>query len=158
MSHTVFLSLGSNLGDRQKNLTDAIAELKKHGAIAAVSSYYETEPQNLTDQPWFINCVIQLEINLSPHELLQKIKIIELQLGRVRTEKYGPRSIDIDIILYDTMTLNEPRLTIPHPRLHKRAFVLIPLLEITPTATHPLFKKSLSYYLDQAKNQIVSKL
>ncbi len=154
----IFLSLGSNLGDRQKNLTDAIAQIRSLGAIQAISSYYETEPQNVTNQPSFINCAAKLETTLSPQTLLEKIHLIEQALGRTRTERFGPRTIDIDILFHDNTIINEPDITIPHPRLHERAFVLIPLLEIAPTLTHPILKHNLFELLALLPPQSVQKI
>lgn len=152
---TVYLSLGSNLGDRQKNIHAATEQIRSLGTITAISKYYETEPQEVANQPWFINSVIELETTLSPHELLTRLLEIEQKLGRVRSKRFGARIIDIDILLYDEMIINEPDLIIPHPRLHERAFVLIPLLEIVADQPHPLLQRSFTELLQSLPPQIV---
>ncbi|MEK7623613.1 MAG: 2-amino-4-hydroxy-6-hydroxymethyldihydropteridine diphosphokinase [Patescibacteria group bacterium] len=139
----VYLSLGSNLGDRHASLQQAVDELKKLGSIEAMSDWYETEPVGNTEQPWFINGVIKLVTGIEPDQLLTKIHEIEMRLGRVRDTPWGPRTIDIDLLLYDNLVLNTDILTLPHPRLHERRFVLIPLTEIAPNLIHPVLRKSI---------------
>jgi len=133
-----YLSLGSNLSsgenDRLANLKRAIELLRRAGNATKVSSFYETEPVELTDQPWFINCAVELETALSPRELLDSALAIEREMGRDRATAppKGPRLIDIDILLYDARAINEPNLRIPHPAMQQRRFVLEPLAEICP--------------------------
>ncbi len=144
MTHpTIYLALGSNLGDRRANLTGAIDQLRAHLTITHTSSIYETAPAYVTDQPSFYNMVLQGQTALSPHDLLHTLQSIERALGRRETIRYGPRPIDLDILLYDDLQLETPELTIPHPRMSERAFVLIPLAEIAsdliiPGQTEPV--------------------
>jgi 2-amino-4-hydroxy-6-hydroxymethyldihydropteridine diphosphokinase len=142
MRKAVYLSLGSNLGDREANLRDAIARLGSLGHAATVSSLYETEPVELTSQPWFLNCAVQFETEKMPRQLLKAILDIERAMGRVRTKNKGPRNIDIDILLFGSSIVEIQGLTIPHPALHQRRFVLEPLAEIAPEVRHPVFKKT----------------
>jgi 2-amino-4-hydroxy-6-hydroxymethyldihydropteridine diphosphokinase len=138
MIHRVYLSLGSNLGDRSANLQSCIPWLGKLGNVAKVSSFYETEPMELREQPWFLNCVIELETDLSAHELLSGIQHIEKEFGRSREIEKGPRTLDIDILLFDSYVINDNDLQIPHPAMHKRRFVLAPLAEISAQVKHPV--------------------
>ncbi len=133
MNHLVYLSLGSNLGDRLEQLQTARVFLKELGEIQKTSSIYETEPWGFTDQPAFCNQVVLLETTFEPLELLREIKLIEQKMGRTPTFRYGPRVIDIDILLFDDIVITDPDLTIPHPELKNRAFVLAPLADITPS-------------------------
>jgi len=139
---TIYLSLGSNLGDRQANLRNATGRLLELGAVAEVSSLYETEPVGVTDQPWFLNCAAAVRTNLMPREFLAGILAIEKSMGRVRTQPKGPRVIDIDILLFGAQTINTPQLTVPHPAMAERRFVLEPLAEIAPEVVHPMLKKT----------------
>ncbi|QGP92135.1 7,8-dihydro-6-hydroxymethylpterin-pyrophosphokinase [Neomoorella glycerini] len=136
---TAYLGLGSNLGDREGNLQRAVAILTATEGIEVerLSSWYETAPVGKTDQGWFLNGVAKIKTTMLPRELLLTVLAIEQRLGRVRRERWGPRNIDIDILLYDDLTVNEPDLAIPHPRLMERAFVLIPLAEIAPELILP---------------------
>ncbi|MDO8684439.1 MAG: 2-amino-4-hydroxy-6-hydroxymethyldihydropteridine diphosphokinase [Armatimonadota bacterium] len=136
---TAFLGLGSNLGDREENLRSALQEMEKRGAARTVkvSSFYETAPVGYTDQPDFINAVAQVETMLQPAELLATILDVEKALGRERTIRWGPRVIDIDILLYDDISIEEPGLVIPHPEMTRRGFVLKPLAEIAPDLILP---------------------
>lgn len=140
---TVFLGIGSNLGDREKNINLALEKLGQVGYVRRVSSQYETEPVGYKDQPWFLNLVAELETQLSAPELLQALKALEKEMGRTPSPRFGPRPIDLDILLYDDLVLDTPELTVPHPRLAERAFVLIPLAEIAPQVLHPILKKSM---------------
>ena len=142
MPNLVYLSLGSNVGDRENHLREAIQRLETKGRIVTVSSFYETEPVEFTDQAWFLNCAIALETNASPEGLLKSILPIEKEMGRQRVRRKGPRTIDIDILLFDDAILDSPELTIPHPAMHQRRFVLQPLAEIASRVRHPLFKKT----------------
>jgi 2-amino-4-hydroxy-6-hydroxymethyldihydropteridine diphosphokinase len=141
MKKTVYLSLGSNLGDRAANLRGAIGRLAEIGEITAVSSFYETEPVEVkSQQPWFLNCAVALETELMPKQLLSRALAIEQSMGRRRTEAKGPRTIDIDIIFFGNAVVDTPELSIPHPAMQQRRFVLVPLAEIAPEVRHPLLK------------------
>jgi 2-amino-4-hydroxy-6-hydroxymethyldihydropteridine diphosphokinase len=135
-----YLSLGSNLGDRAANLQSAIAQLATLGEVIAVSSFYETEPVELTAQPWFLNCAVKLDTEKMPRQLMAGILSLEQSMGRQRKQKNGPRIIDIDILLFGSSIIGLPSLTVPHPKMHERRFVLEPLAEIAPEARHPVFK------------------
>jgi 2-amino-4-hydroxy-6-hydroxymethyldihydropteridine diphosphokinase len=148
MTSLVYLSLGSNVGDREIHLRDAIVRLQTQGRVASVSSFYETEPVEFTDQAWFLNCIVALETTESPEQLMEAVLCIEQEMGRQRTQRKGPRIIDIDILLFADRTLNSAELTIPHPAMHERRFVLQPLAEITPEAVHPVLKKTIRELLD----------
>jgi 2-amino-4-hydroxy-6-hydroxymethyldihydropteridine diphosphokinase len=139
---TVYLSLGSNVGDRAANLRQAIDKLAELGEVIAVSSFYETEPVEFTAQPWFLNCAVAVETALTPETFLEKMLGIEQQMGRRRTQPKGPRIIDIDIVLFDDAVVSAPGLEIPHPAMHQRRFVLEPLAEIAPEARHPVLKRT----------------
>ncbi len=143
MTHTVYLSLGSNLGDRALNLQKAITNLAPKVQVEAQSSIYETEPWGYSDQPAFLNQVIKASTSLEPAELLNFLKEIEILLGRQETFRFGPRLIDLDILFYDSLVLDTAGLTIPHPRITERAFVMIPLAEIAPDLNHPIKKKTI---------------
>jgi 2-amino-4-hydroxy-6-hydroxymethyldihydropteridine diphosphokinase len=142
LKKTVYLSLGSNIGNRQSEITGAIERLKKLGTVTVVSSLYETEPVEITQQPWFLNCALALETELMPRQLLKAILAIEQEMGRRRTQHKGPRSIDIDILLFGNSVVDIAGLTIPHPAMHERRFVLVPLAEIAPGMRHPVLKKT----------------
>ncbi len=144
--HIAFIGLGSNIGDKLANLKKAIEGLGKiQGTkVLTVSSLYKTEPVGGVEQDWFVNAVAEVETSLTPRELLNKLLYIEKDLGRVRDIKWGPRVIDLDIILYDDLVMDEEGLSIPHPYLHKRGFVLVPLAEIAPKVIHPRLRKSVS--------------
>jgi 2-amino-4-hydroxy-6-hydroxymethyldihydropteridine diphosphokinase len=140
--HTAYLSLGSNIGDREKNLREAIAHLHQAGQVTRVSSYYETKPMELAEQPWFLNCALELQTSLTPVVLLQTLLKIERMMGRERTQAKGPRNIDLDLLLFDDQVLHTPELSLPHPAMHTRRFVLVPLAEIAPDAVHPILQKT----------------
>ena len=142
MHKLAYLSLGSNVGDRAANLNAAIARLGELGAVVAVSSFYETEPVELAAQPWFLNCAVTLDTEKMPKQLLAGILDIEQGMGRRRVQTKGPRSIDIDILLFGSSVVDTKGLTIPHPALHERRFVLEPLAEIAPEVRHPVFKRT----------------
>lgn len=146
-THHVYLGLGSNLGNRKSNLEEAIKQISKFATIKKTSSTYETEPWGLKDQPKFLNQVIFVESILGPNELLLHLKKIEQQMGRRKSVRFGPRLIDLDILFYDDYKMNTPKLTIPHPHLTERAFVLVPLAEIAPKLTHPLYHKTIEVLL-----------
>jgi 2-amino-4-hydroxy-6-hydroxymethyldihydropteridine diphosphokinase len=139
----VYLSLGSNLGDRAANLRDAISRLAGLGEVMAVSSFYETEPVELAAQPWFLNCAVTLKTRKMPRQLIGGILALEQEMGRRRLQKKGPRNIDIDILLFGSSIVETKGLTIPHPSLHERRFVLEPLAEIAPEVRHPVFKRTM---------------
>ena len=138
----VYLSLGSNLGDRESNLRAAIQQLGQLGEVVQVSSLYETEPVELTAQPWFVNCAVAVRTELMPKLFLAKMLAIEQQMGRRRTQPKGPRTIDIDILLFGSSVISAPQLKVPHPAMHQRRFVLEPLAEIAPDVRHPIFKRT----------------
>lgn len=139
----VYLSLGSNVGDRAANLKQAIDLLGEFGKVVAVSSFYETEPVEVTAQPWFVNCVVALETKKMPRQLIAAVLDLEQQMGRRRLQKKGPRTIDIDILLFGKSVIEMPGLTVPHPSMHERRFVLEPLAEIAPDALHPALKRTI---------------
>ena len=143
MHKIVYLSLGSNLGDREANLRTAIEKLGEFGNIAAISSFYETEPVEVTAQPWFVNCAVKLDTEKMPRQLISAILALEQSMGRQGKQQKGPRTIDIDVLLFGSSVIEIPSLTIPHPHLHERRFVLEPLAEIAPDARHPIFKRSM---------------
>jgi 2-amino-4-hydroxy-6-hydroxymethyldihydropteridine diphosphokinase len=139
----VYLSLGSNLGDRQANLHHALSRLATLGKIQALSSLYETQPVEFAAQPWFLNCAVALETEKMPQQLLSAVLQIEQEMGRRREHRKGPRTIDIDILLFGSSVVDTKTLTIPHPALHERRFVLEPLAEIAPEQRHPVFKRTI---------------
>ncbi len=149
----VFLGLGSNLGDRQANLEAAIDALGPKVRAMARSPIYETEPWGYADQPKFLNQVVQGETELIPEELLKHIKEVEGRVGRTASFRYGPREIDIDILLYDDLVLETPELTIPHPRLDERAFMLMPLADLAGNLQHPVAKETFSQLLAKVERE-----
>lgn len=148
MVHQVYLSLGSNIGDRAAHLRSAIDRLKRLGTVVMVSSFYETEPVELTTQPWFLNCALRLDTERTPEELLREILALEQEMGRQRRQSKGPRTIDIDILLFGELILQSEALSIPHPAMQERRFVLEPLSQIAPRAMHPVVKKTVSELRD----------
>jgi dihydroneopterin aldolase/2-amino-4-hydroxy-6-hydroxymethyldihydropteridine diphosphokinase len=150
----VYISIGSNLGDREKNCSRSIELLEKNGIVVRQrSSLYETIPWGVREQPLFLNMVIEAETELKPQELLEVLKNVEIEVGREKSSRWGPRSIDLDILLYDDITLDEETLTIPHPYLHERDFVLIPLCEIAPDIKHPLLQSTMRELLQTLINK-----
>ena len=152
----VYLSLGSNLGDRLGYVQQAasIIGMTQNIQIVTSSSFYETEPWQMDSKNWFVNAIIEVSTSLSPEELLIVIKRIEAQLGRERSEnrEYTDRTIDIDILFYDDKLINTENLVIPHRFFHKRAFMLVPMLEIAQDFVHPLFHKTVSELYDELEN------
>jgi len=142
VSENAYLSLGSNLGDRAANLRAALKQLEVAGPLSAVSAFYETQPVDVPDQPWFLNCVAAIPTEKSPRELLQLALKIESEMGRLRMRHKGPRNFDIDILLFGDRVIDERGLEIPHPVMYKRRFVLEPLAEIAPEARHPQLGKT----------------
>jgi 2-amino-4-hydroxy-6-hydroxymethyldihydropteridine diphosphokinase len=147
-----YLSLGSNLGDRAANLREALAHLEAAGNLLAVSAFYETQPVEVPDQPWFLNSVAAIETGKTPRELLQFALQIESAMGRLRKREKGPRKIDIDILLFGDLVVDEPGLKIPHPAMHRRRFVLEPLVEIAAEARHPTLGKTAQNLLLELKD------
>lgn len=141
-NHIVYLALGSNLGDRLANLKQAVASLPPQMEVKAKSRVYETPPWGYADQSMFLNQVIRANTYLELEPLLKHIKRLETALGRKPSFKNGPRLIDLDILFYDDLVLDTPSLVIPHPHMHERGFVLLPLMDIAPDLVHPVNKKS----------------
>jgi 2-amino-4-hydroxy-6-hydroxymethyldihydropteridine diphosphokinase len=134
----VYLALGSNIGDRENNLREAVRRLEETGVqVKRVSSLYETEPLDYLDQPWFLNAVLEADTQLSASQLLATLRRIESLMGSKKLFAKGPRLIDLDILLYDDATIETPELQVPHPRMLQRNFVLVPLAEIAPALRHP---------------------
>ncbi|MGB9673809.1 MAG: 2-amino-4-hydroxy-6-hydroxymethyldihydropteridine diphosphokinase [Anaerolineales bacterium] len=156
--HIVYLALGSNIGDRSAHLRAARNALAPQVEIVACSSIYETPPWGYTDQPYFYNQVLQCTTNLSPQELLEFVKTIEQDLGRSPSFRNGPRTIDIDILFYDELTLNTPSLGLPHPRIDGRAFVWLPLAELAPQLIHPTNGKTATQIVDELDISQINKL
>ena len=142
-TNTIYLALGSNLGDRHENLRQAVAALTPQVEVRAKSHIYETDPWGFEDQPKFLNMAVKGLTYLEPEPLLKHLKRLEIALGRQATFQNGPRTIDIDILFFGDRTLNTPELTLPHPRLHERGFVLLPLMDLAPELIHPLLNKSI---------------
>jgi len=148
MSTIAYLSLGSNLGDREGHLRDAVARLESQGHVVAVSSFYETEPVEFANQPWFLNCAVAIETTKMATELLAGLLEIEGSMGRHRAQRKGPRLIDIDILLFGNAIIDSQELTVPHPAMHERRFVIEPLAEIAPEARHPVLAKTVRQLWD----------
>jgi len=145
--HIVYLCLGTNMGDRAENLATAREKLGMHVEILAWSPIYETAPWGYLDQPDFLNQVIKGKTHLEPMDLLCFLKSIENTMGRLPTFRNGPRPMDIDILFYDDLILNEGKLVLPHPRIDERAFVLVPMADIAPDLVHPVLEKTISELL-----------
>ena len=143
MDHIVYISLGTNLDNRTANLKQAISLLPPQMTVKAKSKVYETPPWGYTEQDPFLNQVVKATTYLEPEKLLKHIKRLEVAMGRKATFRYGPRLIDIDILFYDDEILETPSLSIPHPNLHERGFVLLPMMDIAPDHVHPVKKKSI---------------
>jgi 2-amino-4-hydroxy-6-hydroxymethyldihydropteridine diphosphokinase len=149
----VFVGLGSNLGERELQIRRAVDELGKlpRTVLAHVSSLYDTDPVGEVEQPPFLNAVAWLETELTPRELLWNLLLIEQRLGRVRTQKWGPRIIDLDLLFYGSLVLEEPDLVVPHPEAHRRGFVLAPLAELAPDFVHPITDQPIAKMLRRLK-------
>ncbi len=153
MGHVAYIGIGSNLGDKIAHCERAISEIlniNRHRLIAR-SSFYHTRPIGYTAQDWFINGVIKIETNLEPLDLYRILKAIELRLGRQETFQWGPRVIDLDLLLFDDRIIETEELQVPHRRLHERQFVLFPLSEIDPTFIHPVLRKTAGELLKEIK-------
>ncbi len=156
---TIYLSLGSNLGNREESLQTALDLLHEAGLqITRVSSVYETEPQDVPDQPWFLNVVVEAQTLLFPKQLLAKIQKIERQMGRKRIVPKGPRPIDIDILLIGSSVATMEGLTVPHPRMANRRFVLEPMVELAPDVRHPILRRAMRELLNGIQGQHVRRV
>lgn len=157
---TVYIGIGSNKGNRINNIKKSIKLMEENNIkIQKLSSFYETSPVGKTDQSWFINCVIKGKTDSTALELLNTLQKIERKLHRKRKEKWGPRTIDLDLLLYNSDVIKTRDLTIPHPLMHSRKFVLKPLLEISPKLRHPEYKKSFSSMFKKiSSDEIVEKI
>ncbi|MBU8850305.1 MAG: 2-amino-4-hydroxy-6-hydroxymethyldihydropteridine diphosphokinase [Desulfobacterales bacterium] len=159
--HIAYLSIGSNIGDKKLNLENAITLLHKPNkiAVAGVSSFYKTQPQNYTDQDWFVNAALKIKTSLPPHELLDVLKAVEKDLDKDgKLFRFGPRIIDLDIIYYDDLILKTELLEIPHPRMHKRCFVLIPICDIGAHTIHPILNLRSDELLTKLEKQETQKV
>jgi len=153
----VYLSLGSNIGDKAAQITQALDRLSKVVTIKRVSPFYLTEPIGLKDQEWFVNSVAELETEKDPEKLLHALQSIEEKMGKTKLKVNGPRTIDIDILFYDNQIVNRKNLVIPHPRLQSRLFVLRPMMDLNPGLLHPVLKKTIQeLYMEQPWAEIVT--
>ena len=150
----IYLSLGSNVGDRAQNLNTAIAVLPDAGvSVRRVSAFYETEPVDYLEQAWFLNCVVEGETQLPPFDLLRRLRGIETRMGSRKLIAKGPRLIDIDILVYGQETIDTPELQVPHPRMRLRRFVLVPLAEIAPELRHPAWSGTVERILSETPDK-----
>ena len=160
--HTAYISVGSNLGDKLANCRRGVEALVSGGEvrITGQSRIYTTEPVDFAEQDWFVNCVIRVETQLEPFELLDRLQAIQREAGRTAVKvRYGPRVLDLDLLLYDRLILDDPRLSLPHPRMHRRRFVLKPLCDIDPDVVHPVLGRAvraLLAELDEDGQQVVA--
>lgn len=161
MGHIAYIGIGSNVGDKVSQCEKAISEIVKvdRHKLLAKSSLFKTQPIGYTSQDWFVNGVIKIETDLEPFDLLRALKVIESHLGRKETFRWGPRAIDLDILIFDEKEIHTEELQIPHPLIHERQFVLIPLAEIDRNLIHPVLKKSIQELLEDFKeDQGIEKL
>ncbi len=156
----VFIGVGSNVGDKMQNIEKAVELINKNSEceIVNVSSIYESKPYGDVKQDNFFNSVVRIETNLEPDNLFRILKDIEEKIGRIKTKRWGPREIDLDILLYDDLVYSENNLTIPHRGIQERDFVMVPLIEIEPEIVHPVFKKKISQLLKKADKNITGKV
>ena len=160
-THKVYLSIGSNIGDKAKNLKDTLEIVQQHGHmdLLSVSPFYKTEPQNYKDQDWFVNAAVKISTYLSPERLLAELKHIEKSLDKEgKVFRFGPRIIDLDIIYYDDLVYKSNELEIPHPRMHERCFVLVPLCDIASEEIHPLLNVRSDELLKKLKSEEAQKV
>jgi 2-amino-4-hydroxy-6-hydroxymethyldihydropteridine diphosphokinase len=143
INHTVYLSLGTNIGNRAENLKQAISSLPPQMTVKKKSKVYETPPWGYTEQEPFLNQAVKTTTYLDPEPLLKHLKRLEIALGRKATFRYGPRLIDLDILFFDDLVLDTPSLTVPHPHVHERGFVLMPMMDIAPDHMHPITMRSI---------------
>lgn len=161
MGHIAYIGIGSNIGDKLNNCKKAISEILRvdHHKLLAKSSLFKTQPVGYTSQDWFVNGVIKIETDLEAPELLHSLKTIESQMGRSESFRWGPRTIDLDILFFDTIEIQTEDLQIPHPLIQNRRFVLVPLVEIDRNLTHPVLKKTIQELLTNLReDQGVEKL
>ena len=158
MVSTVYLGIGSNLGDKKENIRKAIGLLEEQMEVPARSSIYETEPVGKIKQDMFLNCVVEARTDIPPIELFDLLKLMERKLGRIKEVKWGPRIIDLDILIYGNESIKKKSLTVPHREMHGRRFVLIPLQEIAPDFIHPALKKKIPEMLKDVPESMVKKI
>lgn len=156
----IFIGIGSNMGNPSANCKAAINRISELDGVEGVrsSSLYRSAPVGLTEQDWFVNCVIEAETTLPPVTLLKELLAIESSMGRVRKRRWGERIIDLDILLYGNQIIGDEELTIPHPLMHERSFVLIPLEEIAPDIIHPVLDKAIHYIGDMVRDRRVYRI
>ena len=150
--HSAIISIGSNMGDKLENCRGAVSALNRleHTTVSACSRFYKTAPVDYLDQDWFVNVAVKIDTQLVPHELLGALEDIQRRAGRGHdTIRFGPRIIDLDIIFYDEAIIDTPELVVPHPRMHKRRFVLQPICDIDPAIVHPVYQKDIQSLLGQ---------
>ncbi len=154
MKKRAYLCLGSNLAGRRQYLERALEEIRAEGVeVTRVSSLYESEPVDVTNQPWFLNCVAEVESDLMPLQLLRRMQRVEQRLGRRRGVRRGPRTIDIDILLFGNHVVHTPVLEIPHPRMTERRFVLEPMRELAPQLRHPVSRRTMTELLSEVRDR-----